>query len=138
MTETTNYEETFFERAASTLKIHGIIAIIFGSLGVFFGVMFMLLMAIGGLAASYQLDDALGVFALGLFAFVLWVLPHAYLIISGIQLTRQPDPKVAKVLVIINLIVGVLWNLVLLVFAIINLTQMGDYERGYKKYALKK
>lgn len=132
-----NYEESMYDRAASSIRVHGILSVIFGSLGVFFGILFMLIIGLGGLAAGAHMNDVVGAFALGLFTFILWVLPHIYLIISGVQLMRQPEPKVAKVLIIINLIVGALWNLVILIFAIINLTQISDYEKFHKKFAHK-
>ena len=137
MAEQTNYDKQFFERASNLLRVHGLISIIFGSIGVFFGLIFMVIMGIAGVATA-QLGDVIGAFAMGVFTLVLFVLPHVYLIIAGIQLMKQPQPKVAKTLVIINLIVGVFWNLVLLIFAIINLTQIGDYEAHYSKYAEKK
>jgi uncharacterized integral membrane protein len=62
------------------------------------------------------------------------------MIVAGYHLTREPAVKVARTLVIINLVIGVFWNLVLLIFAIINLTQLSDYERGrttHKKHAHK-
>ena len=138
MTDQHDYEQTIFDRAAGSIKVHGILSIIFGALGTFFGFIFLIFIGLGGLIAGNQLDDVVGAFALGLFTFILFILPHVYLIISGVQLNRLTDPKAAKVLIIINLVVGVLWNLVILIFAIINLTQIGDYERYYKKFAHKK
>jgi len=127
-----------FDRANSTLKVHGVLAIVFGSLGLLAGLIFTMLMALGTLADnSYAYnpnDSALGLFFVGALTFVFWVLPHIYLIVSGTYLIRQPSPKLAKVLVIINLVIGVFWNLVLLIFAIINLTELADYERGYHSH----
>lgn len=121
-----------FQKADSLLRVHGLLSIIFGSLGVLGGLLFLLLLGIGS-TASLRLEDTIGAFAFGIFALVLFVLPHVYMIIAGAYLMKQPAPKLARVLVIINLVLGVFWNLVLLVFAIINLVQLDDYERGYPK-----
>jgi hypothetical protein len=133
-----DYEKLLFERSASTLKVHGILAIVFGGLGTLVGIVMAIAITIGGLSNNYNsynsssyADSAFGLFFLGLLLFIFWILPHVYLIVSGYYLTRQPSPKLAKTLVIINLVIGVFWNLVLLIFAIINLTEIGDYERGY-------
>ena len=126
-----NYEMMLFNRAQGMLKAHGIVAIVFGSLGVvgfLFGLLFVVQIAIFA-----QLADAVGAIALAAAIFVLFTIPHVYLIISGAQLVRTPSPKLAKTLVIINLVIGVFWNHALLILAIINLTQIGDYERHYKK-----
>lgn len=127
------YEKLLFSRAASTLKIHGIVSIVFGSLGVLGALIFTLFLMV----ASYTddsfngYDSTMGIFFVSALIFVFWILPHVYLIVAGTYLMRQPSPKIAKTIVIINLVIGVFWNLVLLIFAIINLTQFTDYERGY-------
>lgn len=130
MAEITQHHKEQFEKANGLLKVHGILSIVFGSLGVLFGLLFMAVMGIGA-AASFRLEDSISAFAVGVFTFVLYILPHVYLIIAGTYLLKTPPVRTARILVIINLIVGALWNLVLLVFAIINLTQLDDYERGY-------
>ena len=131
-----------FNRAASTLKVHGILAIIFGGLGVFAALIMTLLISLGTLgddSYGYNPSDSVaGLFFIGLIIFIFWTLPHIYLIVSGTYLIRQPSPKLAKVLVIINLVIGVFWNLVLLIFAIINLTELSNYERGYHVHRSKK
>jgi hypothetical protein len=128
-----DYEKLLFDRSASTMRVHGILSIIFGGLGVLAGLIFTIILAVSSLNdSSYDSSNsALGLFIVGLLIFVFWVLPHVYLIVAGSYLIRQPTPKLAKVLIIINLVIGVFWNLVLLIFAIINLTELGDYERGY-------
>jgi len=126
-----NYETVLFNRAQGMLKAHGIVAIVFGALGVLgflVGLLFVVQIAIFA-----QLADAVGAIALAAVAFVLFTVPHVYLIIAGAQLVRTPTPRLAKTLVIINLVIGVFWNYVLLILAIINLTQIGDYARHYKK-----
>jgi hypothetical protein len=121
-----------FQKADNLLRVHGLLSIIFGSLGVLAGLLFLLLIGIGS-AASLRLEDTIGAFAFGIFVFVLFILPHIYLIIAGAYMMKQPTPKLARVLVIINLVLGVFWNFVLLVFAIINLVQIDEYERAYPK-----
>lgn len=127
------YEKLLFERANSALKAHGIVSIVFGALGILFGIFMLILVSIGTVTDPTYDDNSssLGLFFVSIFMLVFWLLPHAYLITSGIYLTRQPSPRLAKTLVIINLVVGVFYNLVILIFAIVNLTQSGDYERGY-------
>lgn len=130
MAEITQQHKEQFEKANGLLKVHGILAIIFGGLGVLFGLLFMAVMGISS-AASFRLEDSISAFAIGVFTLVLFVLPHVYLIVAGSYLLKTPPVRTARIIVIINLIVGALWNLVLLVFAIINLTQLDDYQRGY-------
>jgi small-conductance mechanosensitive channel len=128
-----DYEKLLYDRSESTLKVHGILSIIFGSLGTLAAVVMMMML----IASTYadptydSVNSPFGLFVVGAMVFVFWTLPHIYLIISGYYLMREPAPKVAKTLIIINLVIGVFWNLVLLIFAIINLTQLSDYARGY-------
>ena len=139
MAEVTPHHKEQFEKANGLLRVHGILAIIFGGLGLLAGLLFLLVMGVSSLASA-RLEDSISAFAIGVFTFVLFILPHLYLVISGVTLLKTPPVRTARTLVIINLIVGALWNLVLLVFAIINLTQLDDYERGYpvKKAPAKK
>ncbi|MDB5159957.1 MAG: hypothetical protein JWO99_220 [Candidatus Saccharibacteria bacterium] len=133
MSEVVDYEKLLYARSASTLKVHGILSIVFGGLGTLAAIVFMGILALGNFSDSAYTADgsALGVFFVGIIVFIFWTLPHIYLIVSGTYLIREPAPKIVKTLVIINLVIGVFWNLVLLIFAIINLTEVGDYERGY-------
>jgi hypothetical protein len=140
MTEHTDYDKLLYDRAAGTLRVHGILSIVFGGLGILGAIIFMAILGLSSAAdSSYSSDtNALGLFFVGVIIFIFWTLPHIYFIVAGSYLMRQPSPKVAKTLVIINLVIGVFWNLVLLIFAIINLTEIGDYERGYHAHKLKK
>lgn len=134
-----DYGKLLYERSDSTFRVHGILSIIFGSLGVLMAIV-MTFLFIGGTYSDPSYDSVnspLGLFVVGSMIFVFWTLPHLYLIISGYYLMHEPSPKVAKTLTIINLIIGVFWNLVLLIFAIISLTQFSDYERGYQVYKKK-
>ncbi|MDB5179595.1 MAG: hypothetical protein JWN12_227 [Candidatus Saccharibacteria bacterium] len=128
-----DYEKLLYNRAASALKVHGILAIIFGGLAVLGSIVFTLLIALGTFAdESYDsYNSPLGLLFVSALIFVFWTLPHIYLIAAGIYLMREPSPKLARTLVIINLVIGVFYNLILLVIAIVNLTQITDYERGY-------
>jgi hypothetical protein len=128
-----NYEKLLYDRAAGALKVHGIVSIVFGAIGTLVAVLFTLLIAAGTIAdPSYDsYNSSFGLFIISTMIFVFWTLPHLYLIAAGIYLIREPAPKLAKTLIIINLVVGVFWNLVLLIVAIVNLTQITDYERAY-------
>ena len=120
-------EKRLFERANSLLKTHGIVSIVFGSLGVLAFIVWVLFASLSFF--SGELSDVLGVAAISMIFGVIFLVPHVYLIIAGVQLLRTPSPKLARTLVIINLVIGVFWNIVLLVLAIVNLTQISDYER---------
>ena len=125
------HEIRHYESAASLIRVHGIIAIIFGSLG---SVICLFIMLLFGFAISeYNSYQVINSFISGFLVFIFGLLPHVYLLVSGIHLLKNPRPPVAKTLIIINLIVGVFYNLVILIFAIINLTQIADYESGYRK-----
>lgn len=134
-----DYEKLLYHRSESTLKIHGILAIVFGGLGTLSAALFTLLL----IASTYadesfdNVNSPVGLFIVSAMIFVFWTLPHIYLIVAGSYLVREPVPRLAKTLVIINLVIGVFWNLILLIFAIINLTQLTDYERGYQGYKRK-
>lgn len=123
-------KKSIYRQAASMLKVQGIIALVFGGLGALFG---LILMVIFGVAFSMAVRDTEIVEFFILFAVsVLFVLiPHIYLIISGVILIRQPEPKLARLLTIINLIVGAVSNYIILAFAIISLVQAREYEEGY-------
>lgn len=133
MSEQTDYEKLLFDRSVNLLRTSGILSIVFGSLGAFFGLLFMGIFTLG-MMASETSEDAAYMFLMGVGTLVLFILPHIYLIISGATLLKQPSPNVARTLVIINLVIGVFWNLVTLIFSILNLTQLRDYEIGYNKH----
>ena len=128
-----SFETILYNRSAATTRVHGILAIIFGGIGVLLGVLFMFLFLIAG-SVALNLEDVVSSVALFIFTLVLFVIPHIYLIIAGVHLVKEPAPKVARTLIIINLIIGVLSNLVILVISIVNLIQMSDYERGYTQH----
>jgi len=129
MAETT--QQATSNQAASMLKIQGIISAIFGGIGVLGGLVMMVIFALA-LGNAYTDNDIVG-YAILFGGSILFVLiPHIYLIIAGVILMRQPEPKLARLLTIINLIVGAMSNYVVLAFAIISLTQVKEYEEGYK------
>lgn len=128
MAEVKNYR---YESAVSMVKTHGLLSIIFGGLGAFTGLIMMGLFALA-IGTSYNEGDAIGFFLLFICTILFWMLPHIYLIIAGVTLQRLPEPRIVKILTIINLVIGIFWNLVLLVFAIISLTQLNEYEDGYR------
>lgn len=129
-----DYEAMLYNRSAGSMKAHGILSIIFGAIGVVVGFFFTILVLLGMVADDSQYahnESIIGLIVFEIMIFIFWIAPHLYLIVSGYYLVRAPKPSVAKTLIIMNLIVGVFWNLILLIFAIINLTQYMDYERGY-------
>lgn len=119
-----------FESSASLMRVHGILSIIFGGIGAIVGIFFTALFAIA-MAVTNNESDQIAYLVFAILALVVWLIPHIYLVIAGIVLVKQPEPGLAKVLTIINLVIGVFWNYVLLVFAIISLVQLGDYKHGY-------
>jgi len=129
MAEVKNYQ---YQQAASMVKIQGVLSIIFGGIGALVGLCALALLAFA-LSFAYTDSDAFGFFVLFVVTLLFWLLPHVYFIVAGITLYRLPDPRIVKILTIINLVIGVFWNVVLLVFAIISLVQSNDYEIGYKQ-----
>ena len=116
------------------IRVQGILSIIFGAMGAV-GALFIFTIANLStyLDPTFTDEDYIGVSIMTLLGFVFFFLPHVYLIISGSYLLKHPEPKTAKVLVIITTVIAAIWNLVILIFAIINLVQISDYARGYKK-----
>jgi hypothetical protein len=129
----TNYDKLLFERSATMLRVQGVISVVFGGLGVVFGLVFMFMFGLGMLAYENITNYAVENFIWAVVMFVFVVIPHAYLVVAGTILLRQPTPGIARTLTIINLVVGVFSNMIILIFAIISLTQSGDYERHYPK-----
>ncbi|MFZ1250428.1 MAG: hypothetical protein WAR37_03220 [Candidatus Microsaccharimonas sp.] len=119
-----------FNRVASMVKVNGILSIIFGAIGSLVGLIFMGIWVLS-LVGAYSDEQIIGAIALFVGTLLFWVLPHVYLIISGFFLLRLPKPTTVKVFLIVNLVVGALANLVLLIFSIISLAQVGEYEAGY-------
>jgi len=129
-----NYEKMLFDRSARMLKVNGILSIVFGGLAALFVMVFFLVLVAG--AGSDSPDaSSYGVLSNVLVSFLLFIIgiaPCVYAIIAGVVLLKLPKPVVARTLLIINLIIGVFVNTVTLIFSIISLTQMRDYEIGYK------
>ena len=113
------------------LRVHGIISIVFGGIGVTICLFIMLLFMFA--ITEYNDYQVVSSFIMAFLVFIFGVLPNAYLVFSGIHLLKEPRPSVAKTLTIANLIVGIFTSLVVLIFAIISLTQLHDYEKGWKK-----
>jgi hypothetical protein len=130
MAEHQSITELNYQRSLGILKAHAIISIVFGGLGLAASLFLMAMFAFS--VTEYNDYQIAGSLVMVFLVFVFGMLPHAYLVFSGITLLRLPSPSVARTLVIINLIVGVLYNLVVLIMAIINLVQIGDYEAGHK------
>ena len=120
------------DQAVSMVKTQGILSIVFGAIGVLFGLIFMVIFAFAMIGTTVE-DDAFGYFFLVVSTIVFWLIPHIYLIVSGSVLLKTPSITVVRVLTILNLIVGGFWNLVILIFSIITLTQLKDYELFSKK-----
>jgi hypothetical protein len=133
MTEAHHKETIEYSRAVSTIKTQGILSIVFGALGAFVGLIIMIIFA-AAMSGAYTDDDMVGYFIMFVSTLFFWLVPHVYLIVSGVILLRLPSPTITKVLTIINLVIGAFWNIVLLVFAIITLTQSADYELGQPKH----
>lgn len=117
-------------QALSMMKVQGIIVTVFGGLGALFGLIMMAIFALS-LSQAYTDNDIVAALIMFTVSILFVLIPHIYLIISGVILIRQPEPKLARLLTIINLIVGAISNYVVLAFAIISLVQMKDYEEGY-------
>lgn len=127
----TKEHEAAYERATFSLKLQGILSIVFGSIGLFVGLIFMVFLAVL-LADSYSNSDMIGIFVLFALTLLFWMVPHVYLIISGVVLQRLPQPSIVKTLTIINVVIGALWNYIMLGAAIYTLTQLGNYEKHRK------
>jgi len=126
-------QKHLYKRSANLMKAHGVLSILFGISGVFLGILFIYVMTIGSFAYIAQSHDNASVeVILGLLACIFFVLPHLYLIVSGVYLVRESSPPVTKVFIILNLIVGIFMNIVVAAFAVANIIQSHDYERGHK------
>ena len=130
MTDTNTHR---FSQAASMVKVQGIMSIVFGSIGSLVGLIILSIFAVS-LGNAYTTADAIAFLFLFLLVVFVWLIPHMYLIIAGITLTRLPEPRIVKILTITNLVIGIFWNYILLVFAIISLVQQVDYAQGYRKH----
>ncbi|MES2631218.1 MAG: hypothetical protein V4611_04655 [Patescibacteria group bacterium] len=126
-------ESTPYTKAASLLKTEAILAIVFGSIGIivsFALVALYILVTESGISLTQE--ESIEMFFYGIITPIFLFVSHIYLIISGTVLLQNPTPKLAKVLSIINIVIGALWNLVLLIFAILYIAQSAEYEKGYK------
>ena len=123
---------TSYQKAASLLKVQAILAIVFGSIGIVFGILLTFLFFIASGLGEVTESESIEFFVYGALMPFLYIIPHIYLVISGSFLLRSPSPKLAKVLTVVNIVFGALWNLILLVFAVLYIAQSSDYERGYK------
>lgn len=127
----TTYSEAY-NKAASLLKTQAILLIVFGALGVLFGLLFTALFILAAVG-TYSQPESIEFLIYAVMTPVFMVLPHIYFIVSGIVLLRNPSPKVAKVMSIINIVLGAMSNLVILIFAVLYIAQSAAYENEYKK-----
>jgi len=127
-------KQSAHNQAVSMLKVQGIIATVFGGLGALLGFVLMIIFAIS-LGYAYSDNEIVEFFMLFAGSILFVLIPHIYLIVSGVILMRGPESKLARILTIINLIVGAMSNYIVLAFAIISLVQSKDYEEGYKPNA---
>jgi hypothetical protein len=118
-------------QADGMLKVHGLLSIIFGGVGIVAGVTVIILVGFGNTISGTDQSSIFGFTVTTMMISIFWILPHLYLIFAGSFLLVGLKPSAVKVLVIINLIIGIFLNLVLLVLAIINLRQLSDYQRAY-------
>ena len=123
-----------YEQAASLIKTQGVLSIVFGGIGVFIGLTVLVFLWIM-LSTSYATEDVVAALFLSLLSFAFVLLPHVFLIVAGVTLLRQPEPRVVRILTIITLVIGVLENLVLLVMSILVLLKLDVYEALYPEYS---
>jgi hypothetical protein len=122
--------EVQYEQSASIVKIHGILSIVFGSIGVAIGLIFLAIIGFTFIAAVTT-ADVVGIFIIMLLVLLFWILPQAFLIVSGVTLLREPDPRVVRILTITTLVISALENVILLATSIATLLKLDDYEQGY-------
>jgi hypothetical protein len=125
-----------FNKAATMLKVNGILSIVFGVLG---SIVMVVVIALFAMPALYEPDYTFMqavITEIGLFIFAF--LPHVFFIVSGSLLLSKPRPGLARGLVIANVALSASLNVVLLAFAIVSLTQTSDYERGYDMHSPRK
>ena len=123
-----------YEQAASLIKTQGVLSIVFGGIGVFIGLTVLVFLWIM-LSTSYATEDVIAALFLSLLSFAFVLLQHVFLIVAGVTLLRQPEPRVVRILTIITLVIGVLENLVLLIMSILVLLKLDDYEALYPEYS---
>jgi len=123
-----------YNRAATMLKVQGVVSIVIGALGILLSPLLVLLMMAepDGIGTGEYAEVGF-IFAVLLSLFFM-VLPGIYFIVAGSYLVKKPTPSLARGLTITNLVLGVLGNTIILIFAIISLVQGSDYEHGYKHH----
>jgi len=133
----TDYKAMLFHRAATMLKVNGIISIVVSGLAILVIVLYAVLIATAALvssdpSASLSNPESGSNALLSLVLFIIIMIPCVYTLVAGILLVRLPSPRLAKGLLITNIVVGSFFNTLGLIFAIISLTQLSDYTAGYK------
>jgi hypothetical protein len=123
-----------YDSAVSALKIQAILAIVFGGLGILLAFALVgLYILVGSLSMTeLQPEEAIELAVYGIVTPIALFITHIYLVISGIVLLKKPDPKIVKALSITNIVVGAMFNLIVLIFAVLFIAKSGDYEKGYK------
>lgn len=130
---TTESHSEKYQTAAKFIKVTGILSIIFGSLGALFGTAYALIYPY--LPPDPEMSEVPIAFVTAA-TIVLWVIPHIFWIVSGILFLKHPAPSKIRGLAITTIIIGAIWNFVLLAFAIVNLTQLRDYTAEYNSNSL--
>ena len=125
---TTQPKSDKYQTAAKFIKVTGILSIIFGILGTLFGLAYVLIYP--HLPPDPETAQIPVVF-LAIVTTIFWIIPHAFLTVSGIQLVQYPAPSKVRAFAIATIVIGAVWNIVLLAFAIVNLTQLRDYTAEY-------
>lgn len=133
-----SHEETKYLSAQSFLKVQGVLSLIFGSIGVVVGSPLVLLYSLSlpewSTEYSYTGGDWIAVSFIIALGIIFWIIPHVFMIIAGSHLVRHPKPGLAKGLTVANLVIGALYNYILMAFAIVSLVQSSNYEAGYRKH----
>jgi len=125
---TTESHSEKYQTAAKFIKATGILSIIFGALGALFGIGYVLIYP--HLPPDPEMTEVPVVF-LAIATTILWIIPHAFLTVSGVQLIKHPTPSKVRAFAIVTIVIGAIWNVILLAFAIVNLTQLRDYTAEY-------
>lgn len=113
-----------YKSSLTNIKVTAILSIIFGAIGTLFGIIGIIYMMTSP-SRDYDTPEVAGLMTL------LWIFPHIFLIVSGIRLLVKPRPSEVKGLTITTIVIGAIWNVILLAFAIITLTQLGAYQNEY-------
>ena len=131
---TTPIEFERYEKSLSALKMQAILSIVFGGIGILFSFLLVgMYILLSGLDPREIEMDRVELFLYGIVTPIFLFISHVYFVVSGVVLLREPTPKVAQILSIVNIIVGVMWSLIILIFAALFLARTVDYERGYEE-----